>query len=221
MKQRQEEHRSRLAGLLALLALGSLTLSTTMALFSDSKVSSNQQISAGTVTIGDGAADVTCNVSTLMPGDSSTAYGSGSADRTKCEFNVEYTGSGSAYLGLDVAVTNGSTSLYSGTSQGLQLKVKSGSVTFVDGTTYAAESTGTATTLSAGTPVQHILLSTTPATAGTSVPITVDYLLPLLAPNSYQGGSMSLTLTLRAVQSANQSIGSCVAGRPCTAISWS
>lgn len=219
MKERQR--RTKSGGLLAVLALGSLALSTTMALFSDSKTSSVQSISAGTVTIGDGAADVTCNVTVLMPGDSSTGYGSGSADRTKCEFNVEYTGSGSAWLGLDVSVTNGTTSLYSATAQGLQLKVKSGSVTFVNGTTYSDESTGAATTLNAGTPVQHMLLSTTPATAGTAVPVTIDYLLPLTSPNSFQGGSMTITLTLRAVQSANQPIGSCVAGRPCSSITWS
>lgn len=221
MTQENTRRRSRSGGLLALLALGSLALSTTMALFSDSKTSSTQSISAGTVTLGDGAADVTCNISVLMPGDSSTGYGSGSADRTKCEFNVEYTGSGSAWLGVDVSVTNGGTALYSATSQGLQLKVKSGSVSIVDGTSYSAESTGASTTLNAGTPLQRVLLSTTPATAGTAVPVTIDYMLPLLSPNSFQGGSVSVTLTVHAVQSANQPIGSCVAGRPCTAISWS
>lgn len=217
----ETQRRSRKAGLLALLALGSLVLSTTMALFSDFRTSSTQSISAGTVTIGDGAADATCNVTTLMPGDSSTGYGAGSADRTKCEFNVEYTGSGSAWLGLDVSVSNGTTALYSGTAQGLQLKVKSGSVTFVNGTTYADEATGAATTLNAGTPVEHMLFSTTAATTNTAIPVTVDYMLPLASPNSFQGGSMTITLTVRAVQASNQPIGSCVAGRPCTAITWS
>lgn len=221
MRHREKERRSRAGGLLALLALGSLTLSTTMALFSDSKTSSTQQISAGTVTLGDGAADVTCNVSTLMPGDSSTGYGSGSADRTKCEFNLEYTGSGSAYIGVDVAITNGSTVLYSGTASGLQFKVKSGAVTFVNGTTYSAEVGGAATTISAGTPVQNMLLSTSAMTNGTAIPVTIDYMLPLASPNSFQGGSVSVVLTVHAVQSANQSVGSCVAGRPCSALTWS
>lgn len=221
MKQRTTQRRSKLGGLLAVMALGSLAMSTTMALFSDSKTSSTQEISAGTVTIGDGASDVTCNVNTLMPGDSSTAYGSGSADRTKCEFNLEYTGSGSAYIGVDVAITNGSTVLYSGTASGLQFKIRSGAVSFVNGTSYSAESTGASTTISAGTPVENMLLSTTAATNGTVIPVSIDYMLPLASPNSFQGGSVSVVLTVHAVQSSNQSIGSCVAGRPCSALAWS
>lgn len=217
----ERQRRSRKGGLLALLALGSLVLSTTMALFSDFKTSSTQTISAGTVTLGDGATDVTCNITTLMPGDSSSGYGAGSADRATCEFNVEYTGSGTAWLGLDVSVNNGATALYSGTAQGLQLKVKSGAVTFVNGTTYSAESTGAATTLVAGTPVERMLFSTSAASTNTAVPVSIDYMLPLASPNSFQGGSVTITLTVRAVQSSNQPIGACVAGRPCTAVSWS
>lgn len=203
----------------ALFALGALTLGTTMALFWASSTSDSQQFAAGTVSIGNGAADVTCAVTNLMPGDSSTGWTSGSKDRGQCTFNVEYTGSASAWLSVDVAVTNGSTALYSG-ANGLQLKVKDGSHTYVDGTSYTPAAGGSAT-LSAGTPVTHFLLSTTPATNGDSVSFTVDYMLPLASPNSFQGGSSSVVLTFHAVQSANQSVAGCVAGSPCSAVSWS
>ncbi|MEY4031135.1 MAG: hypothetical protein RL573_46, partial [Actinomycetota bacterium] len=39
--------------------------------------------------------------------------------------------------------------------------------------------------------------------------------------NSLQGGTASITLTFHAVQAANQSVGSCVAGQQCSTIVWS
>jgi hypothetical protein len=36
-----------------------------------------------------------------------------------------------------------------------------------------------------------------------------------------QGATTSISLTFRAVQSANQPVGSCVVGRQCNTISWS
>ncbi|MBM3638955.1 MAG: hypothetical protein FJW98_05910 [Actinobacteria bacterium] len=64
-------------------------------------------------------------------------------------------------------------------------------------------------------------MSATPATKNTSVLFNVNYLLPTLAPNALQGGTTSVALTFHAVQSANQPIGSCVAGRQCNSITWS
>ena len=203
----------------ALTALGALAVGTTMALFSASSTSSSQQVSAGTVSIGEGAADVTCSVSNLMPGDSSTGWSTGSQDRTQCTYNVEYTGSAAAWLAVDVAVDNGSTALYSG-ANGLQLKVRDGSNTYVDGTSYSTVA-GSSATLSAGVPVTNFLLSTTPAMTGDTVSFTIDYMLPTASPNSFQGGSTSIVLTFHAVQSANQPATGCVAGSPCTAVSWS
>lgn len=221
MKEKEDKKRIRPVVSLfsALLALGALTLGTTMALFWASSTSSSQQFAAGTVSIGDGAADVTCAVTNLMPGDSSTGWATGSKDRTQCTYNVEYTGSAPAYLAVDIAVSNGSTALYSG-ANGLQLKVKGGSHTFVDGTSYTPAAGGSAT-LSASTPVTNFLLSTTPASTGDTASFTIDYMLPLISPNAFQGGSSSIVLTFHAVQSANQSASGCVAGSPCSAVSWS
>jgi hypothetical protein len=92
-------------------------------------------------------------------------------------------------------------------------------VSVIDGTSYKNTS-GVATTVSAGTPVTNILLKSTPAATNDALTFSVDYLLPLTAPNSLQAGSASVQLTFHAVQSANQTT-SCVAGNQCTSIVWS
>ena len=199
-------------------ALGFAAWGTT-ALFSDSLSNRTDAFTAGTVTVGLGSTSTTCNVSELAPGDSSTAYGSGSADKVRCTFNVEYTGSLPAYLGVDVNLLNGAKALYTGSANGLQAKIAADGVGVINGTTYN-NSAGVATPVVAGTSVNNILLSTTPVNTGRTVTFTVDYLLPLAAPNSLQGGSSTVQLTFKAVQSANQTT-SCVAGRQCTTIAWS
>ncbi len=71
-----------------------------------------------------------------------------------------------------------------------------------------------------GVTVEHIMLSSSPAANGDTVDFTIDYLLPLLAPNSLQGANSSITLTFHAAQSANQPLGDCQAGRQCNTITW-
>lgn len=199
-------------------ALGFAAWGTT-ALFSDSLSNTADAFTAGTVTVGLGSTSTTCNVTELAPGDSSTAYGSGSADKVRCTFDVEYTGSLPAYLGVDVNLLNGAKALYTGSATGLQAKIAADGVGVINGTSFN-NSSGVATPLVAGTSVDNILLSTTPVNTGETVTFTVDYLLPLTAPNALQGGSASVQLTFHAVQSANQTT-SCVAGRQCTTIVWS
>jgi hypothetical protein len=156
-----------------------------------------------------------------MPGDSSTGYGSGSASLTPCTYNVIYTGSASAWLAVDVSIVSGATSLYTGTSTGLQFLVAvQGGVTIINGTTYKVLA-GTDTAVAAGTPVTNVLLSSTPAVTSAAVQFNLNYLLPLLAPDVLQGGSASVALTFHAVQSSNQPLGSCLAGRQCNTIVWS
>lgn len=199
-------------------ALGFAAWGTT-ALFSDSLTNSSDSFTAGTVTVDNGPTSTTCSVTELAPGDSSTGFGSGSVDKVRCTFNVEYTGSLPAYLGVDVNLLNGATALYTGATDGLQMNIAADGVPVVTGTSFKNES-GVSTPVVAGTAVDNILLSTTPVNTGETVTFTVDYLLPLAAPNSLQGGSSSVQLTFHAVQSANQTT-SCVAGRQCTTIVWS
>lgn len=207
---------------LALVGAGaSLTIGSTFALFSGSEASSANTFTTGTVSVGAGPASTVCALSSLMPGDSSTNFGSGSATLTPCTYNVVYTGSAPAWLAVDIAITSGSTVLYSGIATGLQLQVGvQGGSTVMNGTTYKVVG-GTDTAVVAGVPITNLLLSGTPAVPSAAVQFNINYLLPLLAPNALQGGSATVTLTFHAVQSANQPILTCVAGRQCNTITWS
>ena len=208
-------------GLAAIGAVGVLTLGTTLSLFSDSDTSATNSFVAGTVEVGPNGASTTCTVGQIMPGDSSSNYGDGSATMTPCNYNVVYTGTASAWLAVDVLVNGGSPNLFTGSSSGLQFRVRADGVTnIMNGTTFA-NSSGSATPVSAGSAVTNILVSETPAVTNDTVQFNIDYLLPLLAPNTLQGGTAEITLTFHAVQSANQPLGTCQAGRQCLGITWS
>lgn len=203
----------------ALAAVAAFTLGSTSALFSGTEASAAQSMTAGTVSVGLGATSTTCSVVNLMPGDSSTGHTEGSLARTQCTYNVKYTGSASAWLAADIAVNNGTTPLYTANGDGLQFLVKANSTTLMNGTTYVPLAGGTAAVPGDGS-VKNLLLNSTPAAENDTVSFTIDYLLPLAAANALQGGSSSMTLTFHAVQSANQPLGSCMVGRPCTGITW-
>lgn len=208
------------SGLAAFGAVGALTLGTTLSLFSDSDISAANTFVAGTVEVGPDGASTTCTVGQIMPGDSSTDYGSGSEAMTPCTYNVKYTGTATAWLAVDVLVNGGTPNLFTGSNSGLQFLVRAdGATGILNGTTYS-NAVGSPTTVVAGTPVTDILVSGTPAATNDTVRFDIDYLLPLLAPNALQGGTAEITLTFHAVQSANQPIGTCVAGRQCLDITW-
>lgn len=208
-------------GLLAIAAAGALTIGATMSLFSASESSSANAFATGTVAVGLGdSASVTCNVSEMSPGDSSAGSSTGSKSLDTCTYNVKYTGSLPAWLSVDVAVNSTGTNLYTAGATGLQFYVKDGSTSIVDGVNYKVIG-GTNTAITSGSTVEHILLNDMPVQGPNARNFNIDYLLPLLAPNALQGGSTSIQLTFNAVQSANQPIGSCVAGRQCNTITWS
>ena len=207
-------------GLFALAAMGTLVIGSTMALFSASETSAVNTFESGTVTVGPGdVASVVCKVQGIAPGDSSSKATQGSKSMSPCSYAVKYTGSSDAWLSVDVLIESTGTSLYTGDAKGLQFFVADGATKIIDGTTFTTIDGGTAVATS-GVTVEHILLSTTPAATGDTATFAVDYLLPLLAPNSLQGADTSITITFHAVQSANQPIGSCQAGRQCNTITW-
>jgi hypothetical protein len=205
-------------------AVATLVAGFTFGLFSATQSSGANTFTAGTVTVGAGSpASVTCTISNMVPGDSSSGASTGSNADTPCTYNVKYTGSASAWLAVDVAVGNGSTVLYDGTATGLQLYLKDGSTSYVNGTTFAQQGGGSAS-LPAGT-TPNLLVSTSPAATGTAVNFSLDYALPTAAGNGYQGGSTTVTLTFHAVQSGNNALpGGCAAGQQCNAgsgFAWS
>jgi predicted ribosomally synthesized peptide with SipW-like signal peptide len=205
-------------------AVAALVAGFTFGLFSATESSGANTFTAGTVTVGTGSpASVTCTISGMMPGDSSSGAPSGNKGSTPCTYNVKYTGSASAWLGVDVAVSNGSTVLYDGTATGLQLYLKDGSSSYLTGTAFRQEGGGSASLPTGST--SNLLVSTSPAATGTAVNFSLDYALAAAAGNGYQGGSTTVTLTFHAVQSGNNALPSdCAAGQQCNAgsgFAWS
>jgi len=197
------------AGLTASIgAVAALAAGTTFGLYSATETGSGNSFTSGTVTVGTGTpTSVTCTITGMVPGDSSAGAPAGSKADTTCTYNVKYTGSASAWLAVDVAVSNGSTALYDSTATGLQLYLKDGSSTYLTstaptaGTTYKTAA-GTATSLPAAG-IANLLVSTTAATTNTAASFSLDYALPIASGNTYQSGSATITLTFHAVQSAN------------------
>ncbi|MFZ9443006.1 MAG: TasA family protein, partial [Ilumatobacteraceae bacterium] len=108
-------------GLLAIAAMGTLVIGSTLALFSASETSGANAFASGTVTVGLGdTSSVVCNVSGMAPGDSSKAAATGSKTLDSCSYNVKYTGSSAAWLAVDVAVATTGTNLYTAGANGLQ-----------------------------------------------------------------------------------------------------
>lgn len=216
--RRRGRRRWPLLALLAVAAAG--TGVGTLSLFTDVQSPAANTFESGTVELGLGSATSSCTVPVLVPGDSSTGWGSGSGDRPTCRIELEYTGSADAWLGVDVLVDGVPSNLFTGDSDGIQLKLGTDSgVSVIDGTTYR-EAAGTARTLAVGTEVDGILLAAVPAGTGDRMVVELDYLLPTAAPNAMQGRGTTVTFTFRAAQSSNQPVLACVAGRQCGTISW-
>jgi hypothetical protein len=203
-------------------AAATLAGGITFGLFSASGSSGANTFTGGTVSVGAGTpASVTCSITNMVPGDSSSGAPIGGHADTACTYNVKYTGSASAWLAVDVAVSNGSVPLYDGTATGLQFYLKDGvpttyltSTAPTAGTTYAKEA-GASGSLPIGT-TANLLVSTTPATTDTAVSYTLNYAVPIATGNTYQGGSATVTLTFHAVQAANNPLpGDCAAGQQC------
>ena len=213
------------AGALAIIgATATLAAGTTFGLFSATESSSGEAFTAGTVTVGTGTpTSVVCTITNMVPGDSSAGAPIGSKADASCTYNVKYTGSAPAWLGVDVSVSNGSTALYDGSATGLQLYLKDTNSTYLTSTAPTAGSTfktagGTATSLPVGS-TNDLLVNTTAAATNTATSFTLDYALPIASGNSYQGGSTTVTLTFHAVQSGNNPLpATCTtAGQQCLA----
>jgi predicted ribosomally synthesized peptide with SipW-like signal peptide len=213
-----------------LAAVAALGAGVSLALFSASSAGSANTFTAGTVSIGS-PTSTTCTVSGMEPGDESTGYSgsnvTGNTQATKdaaCTFQVTYTGSGAAWIGLGTATSG--TALYDGTSSGLNFQIS-------DGASTSYTTSGVLNTNSSSSP---LLVSATPdAGSGTggdkTYTFTVNYGLPTAAGNAYQGKSTTLTLTVYAVQSNNNGYATtnglsggtaCTAGSQCSGITgWS
>jgi hypothetical protein len=212
-----------LAGVAAVIA------GVTLARMSTSENGVANSFTAETLSVTTGSpASVTCTTTGLLPGVSSADALIGTNTAPTCTFDVKYTGGVSAYLGVDMAVSNGPTALFSsGSSSGLQLYLTdASSTTYVTSnasntggtgdTTYTGEGGAPAALPTAG--ISDLLVSRTAATNGTTVNFSLDYALPQDSANTFQGGSVTIVLTFHAVQSANNTLpADCAAGRQCNA----
>ena len=232
MSKKQKKRLAIIGGSVATIAAAAtLAGGITFGLFSASGASGANTFTGGTVTVAAGTpTSVTCSITNMVPGDSSAGAPIGGKADTACTYNMKYTGSATAYLAVDVAVSNGTTPLYDGTATGLQLYLKDGvpstyltSTAPTAGTTFTAQG-GTSASLPIGT-TANLLVSTTPAATNTAVSFTLNYAVPIATGNTYQGGSATVTLTFHAVQAANNPVtGACLGGQQCNGTStflWS
>ncbi len=219
-----------------LLAAGSAALagavvafatSVTLARFQSNHVTVTNTFAAGTVTLTTSAGG-TCTASNVLPG--TTPPG--------CTLQETYTGSLSAYLGVDVLVATkaqspGNLALYnpSDSTKDLQITVADNQGAPV---TYVSPSTNFGTALGscpAGSgfdvtytcyQLTNLLVSTTPFTSSsTAVTFTTTVSLPSNNPTGYQHGTASIVLKVHATQSRNQTLGACTAGSSCAGLTWS
>ena len=210
-------------------ALAGVTAGVTLARMIASENGGANSFTTGTLSVTTGSpASVTCTTSGLLPGASSAGALIGTQTASTCTFDVKYTGGVSAYLGVDIAVSDGPTPLFSsGSSTGLQFYLTdASSASYVTSnasntagtgdTTYAKEGGAAAALPTAG--ISDLLVSRTAALNGTTVNFSLDYALPHDSANAFQGGSVTVELTFHAVQSRNNTLpADCAAGQQCNA----
>ena len=194
-------------------AVVALAVGVTFGLFSASQNSTPSTFATGTVSIGNPAVDTNCTVTKMVPGDQSPSYSpanpnftnSGNADLATCEFQVTYTGSVPAYIGLK-------TTLGAGTlGSALQWEISESTGATPSNTQPGAfASGGLINTNSAANP----LYVATDSGSGNTYTFYVDYLLPDTV-TSQTLTAASLGLTVEAVQAGNNGDGVCTVGQQC------
>jgi hypothetical protein len=207
-------------------AVATLVAGVTFGIFSATPVGSGSNLfTAGTVSIGT-PASTTCTIGPIEPGDSTTGWSladeEGSQNKTPCTFQVTYTGTLGAFVGL--VATTGGTGLWTGTAlstppatngatAGLQIAITDGNSTSYTTTADVLNDSGGAV----GDP-----LYVGDEAGGAVNTFTVNYLLPLETANALQGKTLTLTFTLYAVQDSNNGTGCATKGVQCgTITAWS
>lgn len=207
----------RLLLLAAVTAAITLPVVATSALFNSTTATQTARFASGTVTLTSNLAGA-CNVTNMLPG----------ATPSPCTLTVTYSGSGPAYLGLDVLIEtqagNGGTKLYNppDASHALQVTVTSTSPTV----TYAVPTTATTcpTSAPAGSSCYELdseLVSTAAFTTTTGpITFTATASLPAATTTGYRGGAAQVILRAHAAQSAQNSVAGCIAGSICPSAHW-
>ena len=204
-----------------------LAAGATFGLFKATTTSQTSHFSTGTVTLTSSVGG-TCSVSNMFPGSSSTS---------PCTLQAGYSGTVSAYLGLDVVIAtkagNGGTNLYnpSDSTNDLQITIKDNQGTTV---TYVTPSTNFGSSFLCPSPydvggytcyrvLDRLVSKTASTNGGSPVIFSTSVSLPSTSSTGYRGGVASVVLTTHAVQSGNNSfVSSCTPGQTCgAAANWS
>lgn len=209
-------------GAAVVVATASFAAGATLGLFSSTPAQESNSFTAGTVTLSSDATGA-CSVTDLMPGDS----------LTPCTFAATYTGSASAYLGLDVLVRTqagpgGSPAYPMSAGQGISLAITDNQATPITYTVApsAVACPGTPPAGSVCYSASNLLVKAAAITSATpAVTFSTTVGMPAATGNAYQGAATQVFLTAHAVQAKNQTLpGTCTAGAACPAaagFSWS
>lgn len=161
-------------GLLAVAAIAVLTTVATLALFSASATTETATYTTGTVTLGTPSTRLT-TVSGLAPGDSGSST-----------YTIQYTGSLSAWLGLDTSL--------------------SGTLTTCDGGGRLTVSISDGTNSYSSNATDQVVGAAAVA-GGTTKAFTVSHSLASGAGNDCQDKTATISLTVKAVQARNNTNG--------------
>lgn len=207
----------------AVAAASSLAGGFTYARLSATTPTQSNKVSAGTVTLASDTSGA-CGVTGMVPGGAAS----------QCTLKATYSGSVSAYLGLDVLVAtkagSGGTALYTPSvnpTTDLQIAITDNESPTA--TTFTVPTVGTSCPATGPYMTGYTcyqlddeLVSATPFTSSSGPDTLITTVsLPATNPSGDQGGTAAVVLTVHAVQSANQTLGTCTAGNPCTSIGWS
>jgi hypothetical protein len=208
------------AGSVAILAAAATaTASASYGLFRATTATETNTVASGTVTL---TSDVAggCSSTNLLPGTTATP----------CTLVATYSGTVSAYLGLDVLIQtqagSGGIAFYNAADPSGRLQV---TITDNQAPAIAYTLPTAATACPQGAPggslcyeLDNELVSRAAVTAGTSVTFTTTVSVPSSSATGYQGGAAQVILKAHAVQSPdNGSTAPCTAGQTCSAVSWS
>lgn len=213
---------ARTAGLVSAVAAGALIAVGVTSAFFSATGAGNNSFATGTVTLSNTASSA-CSATNVAPGKTIS----------NCTLTATYTGTVSAYLGLDVFIATKAAAvgnpLYNPTdaTHALSVAISDGSTTYTMPTTATTcPSTGTFTATNGYTcyELDKELVSTATFSNAAARTFTTSASLPTgsaAAENPYQGGTAAVLLTVHATQAANQTLGTCTVGAACTSIQWS
>ncbi len=198
-------------------AIVALATGVTFGLFSANAPATQSSFASGTLTLGT-PVNHECTITNMVPGDESTGYtgadvtgNTQSPKDASCTFQVQYTGSVPADIGLSLTPDG---TLYDASPAGLQYQI-----TDDLGDSFTA---GGVLNGSSGDKLWVASDAGNGVGGDHTYTITVNFGLPTATGNDYQDLSATLDMTLYAVQAGNNGDPlSQTAGQPSAGISWS